>query len=829
MKKIDCSKIEKSQFGEYYLSDINQNAFNKVPSEILFKKHFSETKTNYLRIIVGTDSGLLIKFLNQADTERNVTYLFLEYPEVIEYINQNIEYNKEKIKIHSLDTEGLDKYITTNFPLYYLTREMSVSKSISVMDKALDYHERFEQVLEWFYDFLAKRGYEYSGNSFIHNNISLQAFLDNSLSTLEKTIDGIPALILGGGASLDENIEWIKTHQNQFIIIAVARLSIRLLEEGISPDAIMTIDPTELSFSNSKEALKHSENTLLITSNHPNFKLAGQWKGKSVYMGERCSLPTVKNPPYVLSRGNTVSNLAAQFAMVIGCREIYLSGVDFCYLASGQSHEEKSLETKTGIIHDTTISTQNYAGENVGTTANFELGKLSFDNMIRDFKTVFDDLSVYTLSDKTTRMKHISYKPTNQIDLEGFPENNKNYFHEMLKSKLLDGDDLIQDLNIRKKEIQKLIKTMHKALNHIHKKMKLLDPQWSDLNYINEFLEKIVEKTREITKPQLFETIKHYGMEKFILDLSSKKVEVEQQDSLLGLDRISFINLMEESINKIKDKLVEAEQHINMRLSEQKMRGNPENMIEYWMKNNLPGRLLVWKHLLPQLYTTLQDNNPELLLEAQHSYEEQFESETSVQDSLEKQSKNINYYLKQISKIRKQQDINKLEGLKTRLAKNQIDSSAYYELQSLISANITYLENKYEETLKLIDSITTKSAIQFYGLQLKLGMSLEKNDHRNTIETFISLCEYSPSYMPRYAEFLNVIGNPIAAIEIYQMYLEMEPENIEGVIKLYSLIQGVHGEDKACKFLKEKIQEHPENKLLNDIYASSCNENVCNQ
>lgn len=819
--QIDIKKQEINKFQETYLSEVNGETFKNVPSEILFDRYFSDLKNNYLRIVVGTDSGLLVNYINTHTTDKNAVHVFIEHPEVIEYVNTHFTYDSDKIKLLSFN-DDFDSLIKKDFPVFYVTGEIFLSKALSVIDGLVDYEKQFKEVLEKFNSFLAKRNYEITDNIFVNTNIEDQVFLDNSLAALEKKVSDIPALILGGGPTLDENIEWIKQNQSKLIIIAVGRITHRLAEEGIIPDAIATIDPTALSFSNSKDMLSFSNKSLLVSSHHPNFKLAGQWQGKSIYIGKRLATPTAFNPPTIQPRGNTVSNFAAQFAMVIGCRKIYLSGVDFCYLASGQSHEGKSLESKIGVGGEIGLQVQNYAGESVGTRPNFELAKMSFDFMIRDFKQVYNDLDVYALSDKSAFMEHVACISTDEIDLSAYNDNNKTNFHESLNTHLItDSKTLINSLTERKNEVQKLLKKLNKAQNHIQKRTSQLNPEWTDLNFINDHLQQTVIKLESILEPSLLKMIKSYGYQKLISSIKQGKRDIQGKDSLLQLDRISFLNLIDETIEILVEQFKKAEKHLNIRISETKQSSDPAILMEYWLENKLPGRIYIWESLYPEMFNKLKTKHPEIVEQALNDYEEQFKSAQNVKKQLQKKSKNVHYYLDSINEYRRDNKVDLLEGLRKQLEKNIDNSVAYKELHSLIAANIFYLKSDLNSALQNIDEIQSKGIIQFNALQLKLSISLGLQSHQTTMETFLSLCEYSHSYMPKYAEFLRFVGNNLAAIEIYKMYLTIVPNDSESIIKVYHMIKESISKEEAKEFLIVKQQELPEDIALSKLVETA--------
>ena len=81
-----------NSFGEEYFHDVNGSVFNKIGSVALFKKHFAEEikQENTLYIILGTDSGLLPKYIHKTGVPDGTRYIFVEIPEILERLDKVI-------------------------------------------------------------------------------------------------------------------------------------------------------------------------------------------------------------------------------------------------------------------------------------------------------------------------------------------------------------------------------------------------------------------------------------------------------------------------------------------------------------------------------------------------------------------------------------------------------------------------------------------------------------------------------------------------------------------------------------------------------------------
>ena len=82
-----------NSFGEHYLYSVNRNAFNAVGSATVFSTHFGDEfkQKNTLYIVVGTDSGLLLKHNAGSECPRGSRFLFVELPEVLDLLGDQMD------------------------------------------------------------------------------------------------------------------------------------------------------------------------------------------------------------------------------------------------------------------------------------------------------------------------------------------------------------------------------------------------------------------------------------------------------------------------------------------------------------------------------------------------------------------------------------------------------------------------------------------------------------------------------------------------------------------------------------------------------------------
>lgn len=162
----------------------------------------------------------------------------------------------------------------------------------------------------------------------------------HSLNQLRETfikaehIQDIPAIIVSAGPSLDKNIEHLKKAVGKSVIISVDTAIKPLLEKGIFPDMVVTVDghkPVSV-FAHSRFS-----NIPVIASQYSNNKLWTIHNGRRFYFSELDSYMSylygkIRNEVMLPTEtGGSVANNAFSAAQLMGFRKIILVGQDLAY------------------------------------------------------------------------------------------------------------------------------------------------------------------------------------------------------------------------------------------------------------------------------------------------------------------------------------------------------------------------------------------------------------------------------------------------------------------------------------------------------------------
>ena len=194
------------------------------------------------------------------------------------------------------------------------------------------------------------------------------------LSKLRNKYKDLPALVVGAGPSIDNTLPYLSQHQEKFIIIAVDAAMTALVNEGIKPDFIVTVDPQKAVF-------KHLANHLNATT--PMFatpiayhRLLSEYKGEKIFLSQENS-PFCNEIPSLQQFGTTkagssVSCFTIDIALQLGCKRIFLTGLDSSFpgMRAYAKKAQLNFNDVSFIEQKKTIETEDIFGGKVVTHQN---------------------------------------------------------------------------------------------------------------------------------------------------------------------------------------------------------------------------------------------------------------------------------------------------------------------------------------------------------------------------------------------------------------------------------------------------------------------------
>jgi len=156
----------------------------------------------------------------------------------------------------------------------------------------------------------------------------------SGITSLKNSLSNIPAIICSAGPSLDKNIQHLKAKRDNFLLISVATALKPLIENGISPDFIVAIDPDETTL-NFFDLQNNSKDSWLLYNPVVPSKIPDIFPGKRLTYDSSINLAQWLQK-YLGSKGSlekifSVAHAAFQFAKFMGCEPIIFIGQDLSF------------------------------------------------------------------------------------------------------------------------------------------------------------------------------------------------------------------------------------------------------------------------------------------------------------------------------------------------------------------------------------------------------------------------------------------------------------------------------------------------------------------
>lgn len=814
---LSANTLKTNIFNEQFLYHVNRDSFSNVSAKVIFETEFGKTLFNEdsLFIIIGTDSGLLPKYIQEHGVPLGTRYLFIEPKEVLEQLHQHnlLETFDDEIVYSTLE-QWQDKAKLLKLKEYCYLRNVSLVESICAQQINLaEYPELYWQIKEE----LQSLSYQYT------SSLGTQPFIIRQITNISDNIfpakllknayKGKTGIVLAGGPSLNEVLPWVTLNRSKLVVFAVSRLSKLLISKNIEPDFIVSVDPQAGNFDVSKE-MYHFKNTILVHSYHVGSALINQYPGIKLYLGKKFPWKNKEDAHNIQSVGTTVSNSALSAALSFGCKRVLLAGVDFCFSKEGITHTAGTDEAAMGPSYNnsSSLEVETYNGDKRISDPDFYIALRSLGNQAQAI--IPEDKEIINLAKDAARAEHIQHIPFEKIvldteeysplsiALEHLPPLTDMLQTQYLQSSVTEVEKSIHQMKCIQKLAQKALKIndkMYSAEGVItnYKDKRSLDQIEKQFNRQYRFYGKLVKNFGSLSFIRIISP--HDEIDSWDAEKAKKMGHVYYEAYFLGAKQL--LKLLNESSNRIKTRLEELkESPVDISL-----------LIEQWKKDKSYNRAAMWKKNHPQFALSNEIN---LELEALGvEFKNLLNStETSFKKGIEKRSSLFLLKAKATSLFRhnkKEELINLDMGLNLHSAKK----SEKINYQLLISAYIAELNDDIELAMEYYHTIINggQSPLLEDALLRVTSVSIDQKNHSNTLLALKCLSQTSPIYLSFYAESSRISGNTMDAIDSYNAYIEFFPEDIISKLKLVNLYIGIEIYEAAELMLDHILKITPDN------------------
>lgn len=787
MEQLDLGQLETNAYGEHYYPSVNHLAFAKSSSEDVFSPYYQRylEEEEAVYIIVGTDSGLLKSYLETKRKHTFSHFVFIELSDVVDALNFEIDsyesIAEEEKKTWLFNEEFKFGQLNRAFGHYVIRRKIHLVKSLAVMDaeQGSPYAKLWEQCEVGFSHFMRSEINSQSAKVFeeqrilnLSHNLIPAIELDNKLA-------GRDALILGGGPTLDDSMEWIRDNQDKFIIFAAARIAKLMEKEGILVDFFVTVDPFPWSFDNSKSLLTHSDYSILVHSFHAQHRLISQWNGLSCYLGQRFGWFEEEDKRNFDAPGPTVTNTALHIATTLGAKRCFLSGTDFCF-AKGKTHESSSEEAKhkDTVAHHGKAMLEDNAGNMTETGDDFYSAKLAMENMIKYYLVQKPELEFISLGLQSAKMENVTYQDCYEITLD----------------KEAKGDvveEIKIDLTLTPEEKSVLLEQSLTNLKKQNKRFKKLKEQSSDglkvSDKVYDSQDEIVEKqAKKVSKLQkkVNNLIGQDGnfLTSYKATLFSDAFKpIEDEQAMTNDQVVDQLKAYFNGINAVSDAMLaltkQGLDRLQLSVDELSEKIPPSKLFDRWQQWGEFGRAIQWQTLHDT--EILASSEKTILNKAIAEFQTEFKkTDHEYQKRLEKKVNNASRILARANNAFAKGNLKEINSIIEHVSETLTQNDKQkQDFLALLKGMGQELEGNKVDAFNCYEPITVKF-LRHIALKKMLPIAMELEDFQAAMTVLERMVQINLDYMVPYADMLKLLGNIEGAIEVLSMYLKQNPSKL---------------------------------------------------
>ena len=802
-----------SKFSEPYLYSVNRTTFEQNTAKVIFDNYFRKnfSDDDYLYIILGSDSGLLIDYLIDNKLTKGSRYLFIESAHVIENLSSQLSFTNWDDRVALCTYEDWeDQAEEFKLQAYMYTNRVRYIKSIAATDEYSDYYHQKNIALSLQLEQLQHlTRVSLFRAQFVVKQIENLAENINPISDLESKFTGMDCIVLGGGPSLDEIIEQLKMLDNKVVIFAVSRIAKRLISEGITPHFVVSVDPNEVSFDVSKEMLQMSDSSIFLHSTYVVPSLLGQWNGINFNDGQRVPWPSKLNKDNVNMIGPTVTNCAISVAIELGFKRIFLSGVDLCYASSGLTHAKGSNEANVGPMlgkREQWVTT--YNGKLAETMMTFIHASKTIESQAS--YALEKDCHLFNLSPNAAKVSNIGQMNLETIDFvetdktkQIFADIKAQYSQKDLKqykAVIKDIDRLMKELS----EINIIVKKAIKDNKALYKTYASEEKNAQIKLRIDQAEKKLNTKYDETTT-----FLKKYAIHRFI-QIARTDGEGEWSDEEMEQIGDTYYQCFIQTIDGLTPLLIKAKKRIQSRVDEHSEQKSYLPLLEQWENDLQPGRAYNWKLANKAIYSTLNE-------ETQAKFEQQIDEYFAVLKNTEtahlrrtQAQSSLNGVNRKAVYMFNSKNVDGLEHLITNLKNLTREEPDLDSLINLCSAYYALLNKQPEQAINFFNQLDEKHTSEDELVQMS-SLEIQLQNYQKAENHLAKLAQLTQTHMPKYATILKLNGKVTQAIDVLYDYLELFPQDIKSLLALGKILSDNQKTTQAKEVFSQVLSLDPAN------------------
>ncbi|MEW5831659.1 MAG: 6-hydroxymethylpterin diphosphokinase MptE-like protein [Campylobacterota bacterium] len=344
-------------------------------------------------------------------------------------------------------------------------------------------------------------------------------FLNLSNHHCDTVFSEKPVLLVAPGPSLDKNIEWLKSHHDQFIIVCVLNAVKALEKHAIVPHVVVHGDESEFHLLQTFARLENpdflKDAFFILTPSIPMHVFTRYYKKEQIFLFEE---RTRYKQSFGHLEGFSVGELTYALCLLFDARSLYLLGLDLALdpetgrTHAGDHHNDTTLEGKNTLndknVLDLFASTMPVKGNflaTVFTTPLFEMSLHRMEYFTRLYKS--ENQHVYNLNNGaffygTLPTKVTSVEEFTSLDQTLIHSRLESFFHDVSSSRLTPEES--KQFDIRREHVQRTLEIITNFSESNVSSLQLFFQEYSKM------VSQLVQSSGDIELAQIFTVYLEY-------------------------------------------------------------------------------------------------------------------------------------------------------------------------------------------------------------------------------------------------------------------------------------------------------------------------------
>lgn len=265
----------------------------------------------------------------------------MDFSDILCNESVKIIYNDEKFKNNLYQFIKICSHMLKNTIYYQLPVYEYITKG-----EIKKIRKEYSEMVSFFFTTMGNSpGDTLIGIANMFNNIE---YILDSFNITSLRFNGIPAIIVGAGPSLDKNFKLLKNIKERAIIIAAETILEKLLKNDIVPDIVCVLERGDNVFENFFKGKQLNNNIVLCGQCVIETKIFRVYPGKKIV----CFKEPVTTDRWfsqsvgganTFKSGQTVTSMAFSLARIFECDPIVLIGQDLSYGEDGKTHAGETV------------------------------------------------------------------------------------------------------------------------------------------------------------------------------------------------------------------------------------------------------------------------------------------------------------------------------------------------------------------------------------------------------------------------------------------------------------------------------------------------------